>query len=121
MRCGNRTLSFARPDQTWVGPANQPAQASTLLEPLSALRAEFAVHVGAAAPAEGFSKPSCEVTFVAKSGKRVRLLVGARDTLNDTPIAYARRDDIDATFALAQRTATSLEDFGATAPPTNPP
>jgi hypothetical protein len=121
LRAGNRTLSFTRPDQTWVGPGNQPAQATRLLEPLSALRAEFAVHLGAAAPTEGFAKPSCEVTFVAKSGKRVRLLIGARDTLNDTPIAYARRDDVDATFALAQRTAASLQDFGATAPATNTP
>jgi Domain of unknown function (DUF4340) len=116
VRSGNRTLSFARPDQTWVGAANQPTQATILLEPLSALRAEFAVHLGAAAAAEGFAKPSSEVTFVAKNGKRVRLLIGTRDTLNDTPIAYARRDDVDATFALAQRTAASLQDFGATEP-----
>lgn len=121
VRAGDRSLSFTRPDQTWLAPPNQPAQATRLLEPLSALRAEFAVHLGAATPAEGLAKPSCEVTFVAKSGKRVRLLIGSRDTLNDTPIAYARRDDVDATFALAQRTAAALEDFGATAPPTNTP
>ena len=113
IRSGHQTLSFARPDQTWVGATNQPPQATNLLEPLSALRAEFAVHVGAAGLAEGFAKPQSEVTFVAKSGKRVRLLIGAHDTLNDTPIAYARRDDIDATFALAQRTAASFQDFGA--------
>ncbi len=121
IRSGNRNISFARPEQTWVGAANQPPQATSLLEPLSALRAEFAVHLGAAAAVEGFAKPSTEVTFVAKNGRRVRLSIGTRDTLNDTPIAYARRDDIDATFALAQRTAAALQDFGAVEPQTTNP
>jgi hypothetical protein len=37
-------------------------------------------------------------------------LVGARDTLDDSPIVYARLDGVDATFALSERTATMLRD-----------
>ena len=74
------------------------------------LKAERTVHLGAAKAHEGFAKPSLTLRFTAKNGQQYRLLVGARDTLDDSPIAYARRDGVDATFALSERTATMLRD-----------
>ena len=75
-----------------------------------ALRAEQTVHLGAAKPGEGLSKPTLVLSFSAKSGQHYRLLVGANDTIDETPIAYARLDGVDATFALSARTATLLRD-----------
>ncbi len=113
---GSRGLSLAHTDQAWTRTGSDPSSVASLVETLTALRAEFAVHLGPPRPAEGFGKPKLTVTFRSRTGKTVRLLLGARDTLNDTPIIYARRDDVAATFALSQRTAASLQDFGTTDP-----
>ncbi len=114
-RSGSQHLKLSRKFEAWVGvkPGDDEVKALGTIEVLSALRAEFAVHLGPAAAAEGFAKPKTSVTFSSRSGKTVRVLFGARDTLDDTPIVYARRDDVNATFALSQRTAAALQDFGA--------
>jgi Domain of unknown function (DUF4340) len=88
-------LVFPRPD-------------APVLETLGALRAEFAVHVGPAKSSEGFAHPRLTLSYRA-SDRKVQVTVGACDTLREQRVCYARRDDIDATFALAARTVSGLE------------
>ena len=82
-----------------------------LLATLATLRAEQALHVGPAKPAERLDTPQLTVSFAAKGGKFARLSVGACDTLNDVAVCYARRDDVNATFALSRRLVAELQDF----------
>ena len=105
LESGGRTVSSTRSGERWQGPLK-----SAVIEAILSLKAEKAVHIGAAKPHEGLGKPSLILRFVAKNGQQYRLLVGARDTLDDSPIAYARLDGVDATFALSERTATMLRD-----------
>lgn len=77
-------------------------------ETLSALRAEFAVHLGPARSNEGLAQPRLTLSYRTNDGK-VRVTVGACDTLREQRVCYARRDDVDATFALAARTVSDLE------------
>jgi hypothetical protein len=88
-------LAFPRPDVP-------------VRETLSALRAEFAVHVGPAKSTEGFAQPRLTLFYLAGE-RKVQVTVGACDTLREQRVCYARRDDIDATFALAARTVSDLE------------
>ena len=105
LESGRHALRATRADQQWQG-----ALKGEVLEAILALKAERTVHLGPAKPHEGFAKPSLTLRFTAKSGQQYRLLVGAHDTLDDSPIAYARLDGVDASFALSERTATMLRD-----------
>ena len=111
LRQGARSSTLTRQGDAWQGSGVTAARAAELVETLDALRAEQAVHFGAARPAEGFAKPATTVVFSGKNAERHRLLLGARDTLGDSPVVYARRDDVDATFALSQRAAEDLQGF----------
>ena len=108
---GSRSLTLTREGEAWQGSGVSSARAAELVEAVSALRAEQALHLGAARPNEGFGKPTATVSLTDKAGQRSRLLLGARDTLGDSPIVYARRDDVDATFALSRRAAEDLQGF----------
>jgi len=85
-----------------------PRPDATVLETLRALRAEFAVHVGKAKSNEGFARPRLTISYRAGE-RKVEVTVGACETLREQRVCYARRDDIDATFALAARTVSDLE------------
>jgi hypothetical protein len=111
LKIGSRSSSIERRGEAWDGAAVSSARAGELAETLSALRADFTVHLGAAKANEALAKPNLVVELSNGAGKSYRLRVGARDTLNDSPIAYARLDGVDATFALSQRTVQSLQDF----------
>jgi len=102
-----QSLTSGRP----AAPANwQGTLKPEVLEAILALKAEQTVHLGAAKPVEGFAKPSVTLRFGAQNGQRYRLVLGARDTLDDSAIFYARLDGVDATFALSERTASLLRD-----------
>jgi hypothetical protein len=107
---GARRAALERAGEGWQG-ASTPARAAELVETLSALRAEFTAHLGPARPHEGLARPALSVTFVAKSGQRDVLRVGARDTIEGMTVAYARLDSVDATFALASSTLSALQSF----------
>jgi len=104
-------LSLQRHGEAWQGEGVSPARAAELAEAVSALRADFTVHLGAPRPDEGLAKPSLQISLTASNGKIYRLQLGARSTLNDSDIVFARLDAVDATFALSQRTAAQLSDF----------
>ena len=106
LESGGHSVIATRAGGSWQGPLKSEA-----IEAILSLKAEQAVHLGAAKAHEGFVKPSLTLRFAAKNGQQYRLLVGARDTLDDSPIAYARLDGVNATFALSERTATMLRDF----------
>jgi hypothetical protein len=105
LETGGHVVTAARSAERWQGLLKGEA-----VEAILSLKAEQTVHLGAAKAHEGFVKPSLTLRFTAKNGQQYRLLVGARDTLDDSPIAYARLDGVDATFALSERTATMLRD-----------
>jgi Domain of unknown function (DUF4340) len=109
LRGHTRSFSLKRRGETWEGTDITPTRARELVEVVTALRAEFAVHLGAARPAEGLAKPSATVSGTSANGKHYRLSLGARATLNDSAIVYARLDGVDATFALSRRAAVDLQ------------
>lgn len=82
-----------------------------LLASLTGLRAEQALHIGAPKPGERLSSPQLVVSFTAKNGKTAELSIGACDSLDDVSVCYARRGDVDATFALSRRLVAELQDF----------
>lgn len=111
LRLGARKVVFSRTGEAWQAGRLPATQVTQLVDTLGALRAEQALHTGAAAPREGFAKPSGSIAFTDQHGKIVWLFLGAHGALAEEPIIYARRDDVDATFALAARTAQDLEAF----------
>jgi hypothetical protein len=108
LKQGARSLTLSRSGNAWQGGTLAAAQASELVEALGALRAEQALHVGSARPNEGFDKPRGAITFVDQQGKSSRLTLGAKGTLGEEPIVFARLEGVDATFALLARTAEQL-------------
>jgi len=108
----SRSASRAPNGEGWLGTIP-----SETVEAILALKAEQALHVGPANPLEGFAKPTLVVRFSAKNGKSFRLLVGVKGTLDDAPIAYARLDGVNATFALSGRVAAMLRDSLDSNPP----
>ena len=93
-----------------IGPGRRafPRPDAPVLETLGALRAEFAVHTGPAKSHEGFARPRLTLSYQT-SERDVKVTVGACERLREQMVCYARRDDIDATFALAARTVSGLE------------
>jgi hypothetical protein len=89
---------------------------ATIRQALIDLRSEGAVHLGPPHPSEGFDKPllRIQVTRVASAGSRsstVVLRIGRGDVWRNTSTFYARRDGIDATFAIASSKLAPLLDL----------
>jgi Domain of unknown function (DUF4340) len=73
-------------------------------------RAEGLVHPGAPHKEEGFARPLMTLTIVRASSTIV-ISIGRGDAFRDTNVFYARRDGIDATFAIAQSKLRPLFDL----------
>lgn len=99
-----------------VGRKQEKPLSGLLLSSVAALRAEQAVHLGPRRPTEGLEPPQLELSLTDKNGKAARVIVGACDTLDGASICYARRDGVDATFALSRRLVAELRDFAEDAP-----
>lgn len=108
---GNRRLALTRAGEQWSSDKLEPARARALAETLLALRAEQTLHLGAPKPNEGLSRPSLGIGYVDAQGKRRQVSVGAGTTVRSDELAFARRDDVDATFGLALETLRALQDF----------
>lgn len=68
---------------------------------LNDMRAESVVHLGGPRKEEGLDRPALEIQArLTRGGKSARLLFGASDVLRGASIFYARREGIDATFAI---------------------
>lgn len=88
------------------------AKAAAIRDALADLRAEGAVSIGKPEDTEGLTpKPSLTLTIERElptdAGDRpkretIRILFGAGDVWRGTNVRYARREGIDATYALAQ-------------------
>ena len=106
--------------------AGRGADAGTTLErfeiarrALAEARAEGLVHPGAPRNEEGFDKAFLVVTVdrAAKPGASsddkpspVKITIGRGDVWRDTSVFYARREGVDATFAIAQSKIRPLLD-----------
>jgi hypothetical protein len=77
---------------------------------LSEMRAEGLVHPGAPRADEGFDKPLMTVT-VQRGTSSLKFSIGRGDAWRDTNVFYARRDGVDATFAVAQSKVRPLLDL----------
>jgi len=113
---GKRTVLEASGGTFHVaGAATDPvanARAAGVREALGDLVSEGVVSVGRPEKNEGMEKPSLEAVLEV-DGKRVRLVFGAGDTFKGTSVLYARKDGVEATFAVAQaRVRPLLEAVG---------
>jgi hypothetical protein len=83
------------------------------LEALASLRAEAAVHTGAAQPSEGFATPRLTVKLEPMPGlgspRGFRL--GGTDSYRGDPVRLARADGVNATFAIAEAKLAALFDL----------
>jgi hypothetical protein len=74
------------------------------------MRAEGLVHPGAARKEEGFDEPLATLT-IQKKETTLKFTIGRGDAWRDTNVFYARRDGVDATFAIAQSKVRPLLDL----------
>lgn len=77
---------------------------------LAALRASSVVHLGAAAPDEGFGAPTLEIRITASTagGTAHRIVFGSALTTGNEKQYFARVDGIDATFAVAKESVDAI-------------
>jgi hypothetical protein len=108
-KSGEKPLVLAAQDdklRVTQGPELTPALLDALREALGDLKAEGVVHLGPARKDEGLDHPSLDlVVTLARDEKKtadrvIKLHIGASDAFRSSSIFYARRDGIDATFAL---------------------
>lgn len=84
-----------------------------VLEALANLRAEAAVHTGPARANEGFASPSVRIRLIPKAGQgpaRV-LSFGASDTFQELRVLYARKEGVDATYAVTHSALRDILDL----------
>ena len=108
-----RTLQLVRQGELLtVTPAGSFPQdrVPQLLEALGDLRAEAAVHSGAALPGEGFSAPSLVLRLSPRQGAPQTVSFGAGDSWRSTSVFYVRVSGVDATFVMAQSKVRALSD-----------
>jgi hypothetical protein len=104
---GAKKLVLVHDGDAWrVDGARGPdasAKAAALRDAVSDLLAEGAVGLGAAKKPEGLDAPQLTIAVELRDGGApVRITVGAGDVFRGTSVFYARRDGVDATYALAQ-------------------
>lgn len=95
-----------------AGAAADPAanaRAAAVRDALADLVAEGTTSVGRPDPGEGFDHPALEISLEV-AGKPVKIRFGAGDTRKGTRVFYARREGVDATFAVAQARVRPLLD-----------
>jgi len=111
---GGKKLSLTSSEGAFhvEGAAGDPvanAKAAAVREAVGDLFAEGAVSVGAAEKGEGLDKPVL-VMEAEVAGRPMRVRFGAADTLKGVAVYYARRDGVDATYAVAQTRVRPLLD-----------
>jgi hypothetical protein len=101
--------------ETSPQPQLSKAQVAQIVEALNDMRAEAAVHVGAARPNEGLQTPELVVTTESSPGggealKKLRYRIGAGDAWRSMSVFYARADGVDATFVVARSKVNQVLD-----------
>jgi hypothetical protein len=79
-----------------------------LLEALSGLRPEAALHTGPPEPAEGLEKPMLILTLSPSKGATQTVSFGAGDSWHQTSVFYLRVSGVNATFVIAQGKVRAL-------------
>ncbi len=98
-------VELRRVADRFVAPDALAVSAATITSALDTLRADDVVHLGAAAPDEGFAPPSCEIRadLEGDGGKRSIQIRFGRDVLRKNQMmVLARVAGVDATFAVAR-------------------
>jgi hypothetical protein len=107
-------LTLEKRGDSWSAAGLSPARIAELTEALASLRAESAIRLGAARPGEGFARPELEVRVEPPPGpgaeKPWTFRIGAGDAWQGTSIHYARRDGVDATYAIAKSKVRAILD-----------
>jgi hypothetical protein len=108
-------LVMVREGEAWrlAEPANDPAAAvkvAALVATLDDLSAEMAVAVGAPAKEYGLDTPAHKLLLEGQDMPPVTLVFGAADSLRGLSVRYARRQGVDATFAVARSKLRALDD-----------
>jgi hypothetical protein len=92
-------------------PELSPARIAQITEALSSLRAEAALHLGAARADQGFAKPELIVRVEPLgSDKPWSFKIGAGDSWQGTSVHYARRDGLAATYVIAKNKVRAILD-----------
>jgi len=108
-----RTLSLVRQGERFtVTPAGSFPQdrVPEVLEAISNLRPEAALHSGAALPSEGFSAPTLRLSLSPRQGPPQTISFGAGDSWRQASVFYVRVSGVDATFVMAQSKVRALSD-----------
>ena len=108
-----RTLRLERRGERFVVLGNAtfpPDRLMQLLDSVADLRADAAIHVGAAQPAEGFAKPVLTLRLTARVGPPQTVSFGAGDSWRSTSVFYMRAGGVDATFVVAQSKVRAVSD-----------
>jgi hypothetical protein len=87
-----------------------PARVAEISDTLIALRAEAAVALGAAKPAQGFDKPEVTVRVERTGPGPKSFRIGVGDAWRGQSIHYVRADGVDATYVMAKTKAKVLID-----------
>lgn len=100
--------------------AKAAERAAAIRDALSDFTAEGAVSIGESTAQEGLKDPiltiditrasSADASKPSPASKPVRIVIGAGDVWRGTRVYYARRSDVDATFAVAQAKVKPLLD-----------
>ncbi len=108
-----RTLQLARKGERLIvtkAGSFPEGRLPELLEALSNLRPEAALHSGAALPGEGFSAPFLTLQLSPRLGAAQTVSFGAGDSWRGTSVFYVRVSGIDATFVMAQSKVRAVSD-----------
>ncbi|NUP05545.1 MAG: DUF4340 domain-containing protein [Polyangiaceae bacterium] len=100
------------------GSTKSDARAAEIEKELLGLDAIFAVRAGPAAADQGLEQPAMKIRITprknpqdAEDPKTIVVSIGGAGALQGVPIRYARRDDIDATYAVSLMDVKRLEDL----------
>ena len=90
-------------------PELPPSRLEAIKAALGDLRAQLVAHTGPARPGEGLDRPTLTITAHRTGpGGDITLTMGASDVLRSTSVTYARRQGLDATYAIAAARVRAL-------------
>lgn len=109
-----KPLTVTRSGDVWRVEGEPDATAGTkaaaIRDALDDLTAEGAVSVGAAERAQGLDRPRLSLRIERTGKPPARITLGAGDSYRGGAVVYARRDGIEATFAVARSRVRPLFD-----------
>ena len=114
LKKGGKRLTFEQAGGVFKTTSSQnpeaSARAAEVRDALSDLLADGAVSIGPAAKGQGFDKPLLDVTIERSGTGSLHFTVGDGDSFRGIDVFYARRDGVDATYAIARSKILPLID-----------